>query len=209
MSSVRGQGAVPDAFARAYAGLADLVGRIAMEGSEGGPGVTGLVGRWEREDCAGSGTLARAAALALRHEINAEAEDEGALRAVQAVERVLWPPETEEIPPPVGVELAEGVARALGPGALGVRMGELEALASRGEAGMQMSVSHPRRYPYWRELLAARTAFGRGAPALWARLPPDSGEEDPDPPAGPPYLVMIFEHEPRPHRGDRSGPGGH
>ena len=184
----------PESFARAYAALRGLV-----EGLWRG-GAADRIRAWRNGPCGGSDSLAKAAALAMRHEIAAARLAEGATRspaddpeygALREVERALRPPEPEEIPPPVGVELPPELRRALGPGARGVRMGVLEAIFSRSPAyGAILSLSHPERLPRVEEMRAARLAFGRSGPRLYMELP--VGDEA----TGPPYSVKLFLRPP-------------
>ena len=110
--------------------------------------------------CGGSDSLAKAAALAMRHEIAAARLAGGAARsladdprygALREMERALWPREPEEIPPPVGVRLPPELRRALGPGTHGVRMGRLEAIFPAHRSTARSSRSRtPSASPAWR-----------------------------------------------------------
>lgn len=185
----------PESFARAYGGLRELVEWLARSGPAGAASdVSGRIRAWQNGPCGGSDSLAKAAALAMRHEIAAARLAEGATRspaddpeygALREVERALWPPEPEDVPPPVGVDLPPALRERLGPEALAVKLGRVEAIFSPSPTlGAVLSVSHPERPPTLEELSHARLAFGHGAPTLWARLP-DEGI------GGPPYTVTL------------------
>lgn len=103
------------------------------------------------------------------------------MRALQAVEEILEPPEASgtsrpgTAAPVTEVALPEAMRRAA-PRARGFRMGELQMIfepmaGPHGVTNAHLSVSHPRRYPTFEELLLTRKAPGGETPNLWAWLP--------------------------------------
>lgn len=179
-------GGAPDAFTEAYEGLAALVMRISG-GEVREEVLREQVDGWRRERCRGAATLAKAAILALRHELSDEGLREGAgavagsMRALQAVEEILEPPEASGTSRPgTAAPVTEGALpeamRRAAPRARGFRMGELQMIfepmaGPHGITNAHLSVSHPRRYPTFEELLLARKAPGGETPNLWAWLP--------------------------------------
>jgi hypothetical protein len=179
---------VPEQFPAAYAGLADLVDR-AVSGAVRPEELGGEADAWRRTECRGAATLARAAINALRYELASGGlkaggqEDARRLLALAEVEAALEPPGTASGDRPEApiAEVALPVAlKERMPNGRGFVMGELRILFERTEGPpyAHLSVSHPRRYPTWPELLRARSAPGGPSPNLWAWLPKE-GEGSP------------------------------
>ncbi len=154
---------VPGGFPEAFAGLEELVGGISS-GEVRGDALGREAGRWLREDAGGSLTLCKAAIFAMRHEAAARDMDgdaEGAsaaLRALDAVDRAIDPPEEADAPAPkmpVPARVPEEL-RKRAPGVRGFRLGRVEILAEPKPTGWRLSVSHPERWPTWEELMLAR-----------------------------------------------------
>jgi hypothetical protein len=131
----------------------------------------------------GAATLAKAAILALRYELASRGLEAGGqedaarrLGALAEVEAVLEPREAAPGDGPEAriaeVALPEALRERM-PGGRGFVMGELQILFQRTEGPpyAHLSVSHPRRYPTWPELLRARGAPGGPSPNLWAFVP--------------------------------------
>lgn len=177
---MRESNGTPEFLATAYGGLVALVERV----SAGDVAVLREeADAWRREDCRGSATLAKSAVLALRYSLADEGlrEEAGAakrMRALDTVEGILEPPEAARPGSDVRiteVALPEAMRRAA-PQARGFRMGELQIIfepmaGPQGVTNAHLSVSHPRRYPTFEELLRARNAPGGMTPNLWAWLP--------------------------------------
>lgn len=153
---------VPSDVFSAFAGLERLREDIASGNTsddETGREAT----RWLHEDAGGSLTLAKAAILAMRHEAGTrgvEGDAEGAratLAALEIIENRVDSPEDQNDTPkmPKQVRVPEAV-RKRSPAVQGWKLGMVEILAEPGPSGWRLSVSHPDRFPYVKELMLAR-----------------------------------------------------
>lgn len=156
----------PIEFCRVYEGLQKLTQAIASGGyAEDRTSQEAM--RWFREEARGSLTLAQAAVLAMRHEAGTrgvEGDADGAratLRALELVEDQVDPPEKQDSSPkmPKQVRVPEAIKKQA-PAVQGWRLGKVEILAEPRPSRWRLSVSHPDRFPYIKELMLARGVTG-------------------------------------------------
>ncbi|QIN85497.1 hypothetical protein GBA63_22635 (plasmid) [Rubrobacter tropicus] len=170
----------PEAFAYAYSGLEVILADFVAGGMPEAD-LRREAARWMREDARGSLAMCKAAIFAMRHEaaaggLSGDAEAAGAtVRALGVVERTLDPPEdhspTASVISPTPARVPEAL-RKRAPDARVFRMGKAQILAEPdGAAGWHVSVSHPERFPYVEELMAARDVTGEGDKTFAALLP--------------------------------------
>lgn len=187
------QDAVPEDFAHAYGELVALVTQISraeVPKEISHEVLEEKVDKWKHADCRGAATLAEAAVKALQYELASRGLREGAgtvqedLRALSHIESVLARPvsgEREALGPKIVEVVLRDAYRKDHPRARGFKMNdEFQILFEPGEAGgpphAHLSISHPRRYPTFEEILQAASAPGVAPPNLWA-LVPERGQQ--------------------------------
>ncbi|CAA9450582.1 MAG: hypothetical protein AVDCRST_MAG01-01-4519 [uncultured Rubrobacteraceae bacterium] len=184
----------PEHFAYAFSGLEVL---LADFGAGGIPeeDLRREALRWMREDARGSLAMCKAAIFAMRHEaasggLAADAEAATAVvRALGVVERAVDPPENPHSPlVPTPARAPEALKRRA-PDARVFRLGKAQILAEPGgAAGWHISVSHPERFPYFEELMAACGVTGDADKRFAALIPATTASSE-----GHGFLVHLVE----------------